>query len=76
MELKQVELFSSDYVFLENGTGNFMAFSDGQILITADEEEVKRETDEFYTPVRCIDLDEDKQRELKENILKFENNKK
>ncbi len=70
MTKREIELFPTDYVFMNND-GCFIRFSDGQIMITADEDEIREETAYGSTPVRCTELSKEKQAELIENIKKF-----
>lgn len=69
---QDVELYATDYVFMDENN-HFIRFSDGQIMITADENEVQEEITFGSTPIRCTDLSRDKQAELIENIKKFDN---
>lgn len=64
---QDIELYSSDYVFMDE-SNNFIRFSDGQIMITTDEDEVQEEIKFGSTPIRCTDLSRDKQAELIENM--------
>lgn len=72
VKVQGIELYSTDYVFMDENNG-FIRFSDGQIMITADEDEVQEEIKFGSTPIRCTDLSRDKQVELIENIKKFNN---
>ena len=69
---QMVELYSTDFVFFDT-SGNFVRFSDGQIMVSADENEVQEEIGLGSVPVRCTDLSKDKQIELIEDINKTKN---
>ncbi len=67
---REIELYPADFVFTDTD-GCFVRFSDGQIMITADEDEIREETAYGSTPVRCTELSGEKQTELIENITRF-----
>ncbi len=67
---QKIELYFIDYVFMDED-GNFVRFSDGQIMITADEREVQEGIECGSIPIRCTDLSKEKQAELIENIKIF-----
>lgn len=65
-----IELHSTDFIFIGE-SGDFVRFSDRQIMISADDNEVQEELKLGSIPIRCTDLSKEKQLELIESIRKF-----
>lgn len=69
LKIKDMKLYSTDYVFFNDTDNSLVKFTEGEILITADKEEVLIEG---YKPIKCTELSKKMQLELLENIKQFE----
>ncbi len=68
--MKDIELYPTDYVAIKED-GDFLRFGNGQIIIFSDEREIDEEI-KYSKMVRTTDLSNEKQKELKENIKKYQ----
>lgn len=68
--MSKVKLYSTNYVYLENG--KFKRFGNGQIVIESDKREIEELKQQGFNLISCADLTKEQQEELKNNILKFQ----
>lgn len=66
----EIKLYENDWVILDE-KDEFVKFNDGQIVIYGDEEEAEADKMKGDKVVNALDLDDEKQNELKENIEEF-----